>query len=67
MKLSCFISRRSALVAFGYGVAALVAGPANAEGDIYVHAGANFKPVTIAVTTFAGEDAGDLGGDRRLA
>ncbi len=37
---------------------ALAAAPANAEGDIYVHAGANFKPVTIAVTPFAGEEAG---------
>ena len=26
-------------------------------GDVYVHAGANFKPVTIAVTPFAGERA----------
>jgi TolB protein len=29
---------------------------ARAEGDIYVHAGANFKPVTIAVTPLAGDD-----------
>jgi TolB protein len=30
--------------------------PAHAEGDIYVHAGPNFKPVTIAVTPLAGDD-----------
>ncbi len=29
---------------------------ARAEGDIYVHAGPNFKPVTIAVTPLAGDD-----------
>jgi TolB protein len=29
---------------------------ARAEGDVYVHAGANFKPVTIAVTPLAGDD-----------
>jgi TolB protein len=31
-------------------------GAARAEGDIYVHAGPNFKPVTIAVTPLAGDD-----------
>jgi TolB protein len=36
------------------------ASPAASEtGDVYVRAGANFKPVTIAVTPFAGEEAGD--------
>ena len=30
---------------------------ARAEGDIYVHAGSNFKPVTIAVTPLAGDVA----------
>jgi TolB protein len=35
---------------------ALPAG-ARAEGDIYVHAGSNFKPVTIAVTPLAGDVA----------
>ena len=33
------------------------------RGDVYVHAGAEFKPVTIAVTPFAGEEAG--GQDRQ--
>jgi TolB protein len=58
MNVFCFISRRSALAAIALGAAALAAGPAAATGDIYVHAGANFKPVTIAVTPFAGEDSG---------
>ena len=36
------------------------ASPAGAAaGDVYVHAGANFKPVTIAVTPFIGEESGD--------
>jgi TolB protein len=52
-----FISRRSALAGFALGLLALARAPAHAEGDIYVHAGANFKPVTIAVTPFADEEA----------
>jgi TolB protein len=53
----CFVSRRFALSAFALGLVALAGGRAEADvGDIYVHAGANFKPVTIAVTPFAGED-----------
>ena len=35
---------------------ALAAAPARAAGDIYVHAGANFTPVTIAVTQLAGDE-----------
>ena len=31
---------------------------ARAGDDIYVHAGPNFTPVTIAVTPLAGDDAG---------
>ena len=31
--------------------------PARAAGDVYVHAGANFTPVSIAVTPFVGDDA----------
>ncbi len=42
------------LAPFGLGGA-----PARAAGDVYVHAGANFTPVTIAVTPLAG-DAGDV-------
>jgi TolB protein len=58
MNRFCFVSRRSALSTFAFGLFALAAPPARAAGDIYVHAGANFKPVTIAVTPFTGEDAG---------
>jgi TolB protein len=35
---------------------ALSTAPAFAAGDIFVRAGANFKPVTIAVTPFPGDD-----------
>src|SRR5271156_3346737 len=35
---------------------ALATAPAHAAGDIYVHAGANFTPVTIAVTPLAGDE-----------
>ena len=59
MSVFCFVSRRDALAAFAFGLAVIVGAPAMADGDIYVHAGANFKPVTIAVTPFAGEQAGD--------
>ena len=48
------ISRRGFLA----GALALGAMPAFAAGDVYVHAGANFTPVTIAVTPLAG-DAGE--------
>ncbi len=43
-------------------LAVLAAGPLPASadtGDVYVRAGANFKPVTIAVTPFIGEEPGD--------
>jgi TolB protein len=59
MNVFCFFSRRHALAALAFGLGALAGAPAIADGDIYVHAGANFKPVTIAVTPFAGEQAGD--------
>ena len=54
-----FVVRRFTLAAFAFGLAAIAGGPAIAAGDIYVHAGANFKPVTVAVTPFAGEETGD--------
>ena len=46
----------------------LAASEARAAGDIYVHAGANFTPVTIAVTPLLGDDGatkvgGVLGAD----
>ena len=59
MNALCFVSRRCALTALAFGLAALAGAPASAEGDIYVRAGANFKPVTVAVTPFAGEEGGD--------
>src|ERR1700722_11543091 len=59
MSVFCFVFRRYALSAFAFSVALIIGAPAMADGDIYVHAGANFKPVTIAVTAFAGEQAGD--------
>src|SRR5580700_3241099 len=59
MSVFCFVFRRYALSAFAFGVALIIGAPAMADGDIYVHAGANFKPMTIAVTPFAGEQAGD--------
>jgi TolB protein len=58
MNVFGIVSRRSVLAGLALGLAALGGAPASAEGDIYVHAGANFKPVTIAVTPFAGEEAG---------
>src|SRR3984885_9694906 len=59
MNVFCFLSRRHAFAAFVFSLAALAGAPAIADGDIYVHAGANFKPVTIAVTPFAGEETGE--------
>jgi TolB protein len=51
-----FPTRRS-LLALAIGASlALGAAPARAAGDIYVHAGANFTPVTIAVTPLAGDE-----------
>jgi TolB protein len=58
MKFVCFVFRRAALAACALGLVALAGAPAKATGDIYVRAGANFKPVTVAVTPFAGEDTG---------
>jgi TolB protein len=53
-----FFAVAAALALFG-----LSALDAQAAGDVYVHAGANFKPVTVAVTPFAGEEGGDkIGG-----
>jgi TolB protein len=59
MRVPCHVSRRAALGALAFGLAAIASAPAFAEGDIYIHAGANFKPVTVAVTPFPGEEAGD--------
>jgi TolB protein len=64
MPFSWFVLRFSALAALLLVPLALGCAPASAEtGDVYVHAGANFKPVTVAVTPFVGEEAGDkIGG-----
>jgi TolB protein len=59
MNKSFVVVRFSMLAAVALAIFALGAAPAEATGDIYVHAGANFKPVTIAVTPFAGEESGD--------
>jgi TolB protein len=59
MNLFSFVLRVSTLAALGLALNGLALAPANATGDIYVHAGANFKPVTVAVTPFAGEVGGD--------
>ena len=59
MNVSSLAFRLSALAAFVLTFVALGGAPAGAAGDIYVHASANFKPVTIAVTPFASEQAGD--------
>jgi TolB protein len=59
MSIPCHVSRRAALGALAFGCVAIAGMPAKAAGDIYVHAGANFKPVTVAVAPFAGEETGD--------
>ncbi len=58
MKFSPVVSRRSVTAMLGAALVGLGAAPAlSATGDVYVHAGANFKPVTVAVTPFAGDDS----------
>jgi TolB protein len=59
MSFIAFVFRRAGPAAIALCLVALAAAAANAEGDIYVHAGANFKPVTVAVTPFSGEDTGE--------
>ncbi len=59
MTISSFVFRIAAMAMFALTSMAAGFSPANAAGDIYVHAGANFKPVTIAVTPFAGEEGAD--------
>jgi TolB protein len=46
----------SALAAVAFAIALLAPVAARAEGDIYVHPGQNFKPVTVAVTPMQGDD-----------
>jgi TolB protein len=59
MSISSSVVRFAAMAAFALAPMAAGFGPAYAAGDVYVHAGANFKPVTIAVTPFAGEEGAD--------
>jgi TolB protein len=51
------LTRRSLLAAAAAAPLALAWRPARAAGDVYVRAGSNFTPVSIAVTPFAGDDA----------
>jgi TolB protein len=59
MTVSSFVFRIAAIAMFALTSMAAGFSPVNAAGDVYVHAGANFKPVTIAVTPFAGEEGAD--------
>ena len=59
MIISSFVVRLAAMALFALAPMAAGFSPASAAGDVYVHAGANFKPVTIAVTPFAGEEGAD--------
>ncbi len=60
MSLLSLVVRLSALAALAVSPLAAATAPASAAtGDVYVHAGANFKPVSIAVTPFLGDDGPD--------
>jgi TolB protein len=59
MSFISFVFRRAGVMGLALCLVALAGAAANAEGDIYVHAGANFKPVTVAVTPFSGEDTAE--------
>jgi TolB protein len=60
MSVLSLVVRLSALAALALSPIALTTSPASAAaGDVYVHAGPNFKPVSIAVTPFAGDAAAD--------
>ena len=64
MSLLFLVVRLSALAALALAPVAVATAPASAAtGDVYVHAGQNFKPVSIAVTPFAGDDGAEkIGG-----
>ena len=49
--------RLASFAAACFALLALASSAAQAAGDIYVRAGANFTPVSIAVTPFLGQDA----------
>ena len=60
MSLLSLVVRFSVLAALAVPPLALATVTASpATGDVYVHAGANFKPVSIAVTPFLGDDGQD--------
>ena len=60
MYLSSLVVRFTALTILALASIAFGLVPASAAtGDVYVHAGPNFKPVTVAVTPFAGEEGAD--------
>jgi TolB protein len=59
MTISSIVVRFAAMAMFALAPMAAGLSAANAVGDVYVHAGANFKPVTIAVTPFVGEQGAD--------
>ncbi|MGO4872505.1 MAG: Tol-Pal system beta propeller repeat protein TolB [Roseiarcus sp.] len=50
------LTRRSLLALAAGAPLAFVARSARAAGDVFVHAGANFTPVTVAVTPLVGDD-----------
>ena len=56
MMFSPVVSRRSITAMLGAALVGLATSALAATGDVYVHAGANFKPVTVAVTPFAGDE-----------
>ncbi len=58
MTLLPFAARMLALAALTF-LPAAFSPAAAASGDVYVRAGQNFKPVSIAVTPFAGDDGAD--------
>ena len=57
MNRSFVLTRRSLLACAAAAPLAMTLRPARAAGDVYVRAGANFTPVSIAVTPFVGDDA----------
>ena len=57
MNRSLLLTRRSLIAGAAATPLALAFRPAFAAGDVYVRAGANFTPVSIAVTPFPGDDA----------
>ncbi len=60
MTLTAFVVRWSALALLAVSPLLQSDSPSYAaSGDVYVRAGANFKPVSIAVTPFAGDEGAD--------